>query len=219
MTKSTKARITYRTLRDLITDAARHTETTIGVPALAQVWLRKVGDHIEARATDRYVVAFILAEMGAQTWPRNLDVGLTPRQWRTALDALKPARGQSLDQTLTIAATTTHVVIASESGDTVTLARIPGAPMPDLDRFRTVPADSASVPLRAARIDGRFLARTPRTPGLVIPPRADDRAGVLHIIGDLWHIAIQPQRDTSLAKHSPIPEHWTTPTTDEAAAQ
>lgn len=213
--KPDTARLTYRTLRDLITDAARYVASDDFHPCLKQVWLRKVGDHIEARATDRYVAAFILADLDAQAWPDNLDVGLTPRQWRTALDALKPVRGESLDQPLTLKADDARVVIGSESGSSITLARNRNAvPFPNLDHLRTVPTDSLTAPLIATKIDGRFLARTPRTPGFVIASRADDpKVKPLHIVGDLWHIVIQPQRPPS-GEGCSLPAWWITPESD-----
>lgn len=227
------AKVTHRTLSRLVTLAARFAETDDhAMPVFKQVRFANVGGRLEARATDRYTLAFVTADlMNGQTWPAGLDLGLTVRQWRTILATLRPARGRGhLDdlRTFTVDDKARTVTVSREPealGDTVNSLTfpIPDGELPNLDKMRTIDPDKVE-PLPYVAIDGRHLAKLPREYGLIVAERGTGPAGVdpaaarpVHVLAYDWHAVIMSARladqwsEVQPAAH--VPAQWAKPAT------
>lgn len=232
------ARISYRTLDRLVTNAARHTGRDDLLPVLKQIRLRRVAGAVEARATDRFTLGFFRAPLdNGQGWPDGLDLGLTARQWRTVLATMRGERGGHLDDLLEF--------LMSDDGATVTVSRyspdghprppaggaddtvgaltltIPRGEYPKLDHLAKLDA-AKLAPLGPTAIDGKLLARLPREFGLIVAPAIPATgSGPVHIVAPDWHVVVMSVRLAETWRTGPaatIPSNWLAPAPDKEPA-
>ena len=205
------AKVSHRTLDRLVTLAARVADTSADPYVFDQVRFRLVDGQLEARATDRYTIGFILADLdNGQAWPDGLDLGLTVRQWRTILATLRPARGTSHHRALHTfdvaydpdrndgtGTVTVSRGTAQHLGDTVNSLTfpLPAGAYPNLDGLRRINPD-AVTPTPPVALDGKLLARLPREFGLLVAENTTDtaKARVVHVVAESWHVAIMSAR-------------------------
>lgn len=221
------AQLHYSTVRELIEQAEPHTGRIIFLPAFHQIRLRRRGDRMESRATDRYTAGWFLSELiPGDQWPEGLDLALTRKQWRLVLSVLRPPKGLLRHGILEFYLDGDSVTITAPQIDdplgnhpehrlrprSVTLP-IPTEQFPNIDHLRTfTPSPNLQ---RIVRFQSHYLRRFPAGTATFVAGVATGETDTepIHVVSDLWHVVVMPNRliGHDGAPDLSLPNRWTNP--------